>query len=287
MMPIVTADGTPSFYSRTFQEPFHSTCGALRETRETFIAMARLDGWPRGHRLRVIDCCTGLGYNAAALWEAVQQQRPDLELRWLGLELNPGTLAAALAQDRFRELWSPVSQRRLALLATVGRWQQAGQRGQMLWGDARQHLRWLGAWRGQVDLVLHDPFSPPRCPMLWSVEVLRIFAALLSPAGRLVTYSRAAAVRQALLTANLQLGSIPPSGERQPRRWSAGTIASPGDCGLPLSTLELEHLHTCAAVPYRDPTLQDDTATILERRRQEQACCNRESTSAWRRRWQL
>ncbi|MFN5513376.1 MAG: hypothetical protein ACK5CA_01125, partial [Cyanobacteriota bacterium] len=54
----------------------------------------------------------------------------------------------------------------------------------------------------------------------------------------------------------------------------------------PLSQAEREHLHTQAAVPYRDPSLTDDRETIHRRRQGEQAQSpHLEPTRQWKRRW--
>jgi tRNA U34 5-methylaminomethyl-2-thiouridine-forming methyltransferase MnmC len=51
--------------------------------------------------------------------------------------------------------------------------------------------------------------------------------------------------------------------------------------------MEQEHLQTRAAVPYRDPNLSDRPEVILQRHQQEQQRSTLESTSSWRRRWQI
>ena len=124
------------------------------------------------------------------------------------------------------------------------------------------------------------PFSPPNCPQLWTVEFLERVAKCLSSSGRLATYSCAAAVRTALITIGLKIGSTPPVGRRSP-----GTVASWSSTDLPmLSQQEQEHLLTRAAIPYRDPQLSDSTEVILHRRQQEQYTSSLEPTSHWRKR---
>ena len=288
LQAITTADGSPTFFSGRFQETFHSRAGALAESRQTFIDQAALDAWPRGHRLTVLDCCYGLGYNGAALWDALAEQRPDLGLCWLGLELDLSIAAAALEDGAFRCQWRPSVLQRLRAIASTSCWEespapgQAPSTGRLLAGDARRQLPLLQQLSGRVDVILHDPFSPPRCPELWTVECIGALARLLSPRGRLITYSRAAALRTALLQAGLQLGSIPP---RHPRGWSDGSVASPAALPLGLSLMEREHLGTRAAVPYRDPCLSDSSGEILRRRAAEQRHSPLEATGAWRRRW--
>lgn len=283
-----TEDGSFSLFSPAVGEGFHSGRGAVAEARSKFVEPAGLERWGPGQRLVVVDVCVGTGSNSAALLEAAGAA--ELELEWWGLELDPEPLRLALADGGFRNQWQPAALERLQGLC-------AGP--QMLWGDARTRLpELLNRRRGQVDLVLMDAFSPSRCPQLWSVEFLAGLAALLQPQGRLLTYCSAAAVRQGLLLAGLQLAAIAaPSGLRAERSdWSGGTAASPtaldGDPRLrPLSPMEREHLGTNAAEPYRDPSGEGSRSAILQerqrRQRQRLEAGGVEPTGAWRRRWGL
>jgi tRNA U34 5-methylaminomethyl-2-thiouridine-forming methyltransferase MnmC len=54
-----------------------------------------------------------------------------------------------------------------------------------------------------------------------------------------------------------------------------------------LSPIELEHLQTRAAVPYRDPGLGDEAGAIVARREQEQRSSELEVSRSWRRRWKI
>ncbi len=292
-----TADGSFSLHSDRFAEGFHSSGGALQEANSKFVLPAQLDRFPSDCCLRVLDVCFGLGYNTAALMAGLPNAGgPSLEC-W-GLELDRSPLRLALAEPRFIDLWPKHVVAALGALATDGYWQDSLRQHsvQMLWGDARQELQNLPKDL-QLDLILLDAFSPGKCPQLWSEEFLQSLASLLAPGGRLLTYCRAAAVRNSLRHAGLELRSLlPKAGEKS--EWSSGTLAlcskdrdqtppetGPGWCGL--SVMEEEHLQTRAGVPYRDPSGTDLAASILKRRQQEQALSYRPSTSAWQRKWGL
>lgn len=278
----VTGDGSPTLISSAFGEAFHSLCGALREAEWKFVAPAELHGVPRGSQLRVLDVCVGLGYNSACLMESADAV--GLTIHWRGLESDPRPLALALDDAAFRDLWPARQLERLIALRDRGGWRDGDGEGQLLLGDARQEIQRLKAPDEGFDLILLDPFSPRRCPQLWSVEFLGRLAERLSPAGRLLTYSRAAAVRGSLRAAGLSLFSLQPEpGQRQD--WSGGTLAirSPGmqwstlvyppghnSRWRALSAMEEEHLCTCASIPYRDPSGRASAEEILERRRLEQ-----------------
>ena len=299
--PRRTADGSFSLWSPQFGEGFHSGRGAVREARDTFVAPAELERFRPGSCLQVVEVCVGTGSNTAALLEACAAQ--GLRLQWWGLELDPAPLRLALAEDHFRRQWRPEALEPLEQLQRDGHWQGPLGQGRMLWGDARQAVRQLPPQlRGQTHLVLHDAFSPRHCPQLWSLEFLSDLAGLLQPQGRLITYCSAAAVREGLRRAGLQLAAIPaPAPHHQgsngaPARpaWSGGTAASPQPLQpsralRPLSPMEQEHLGTSAAEPYRDPQGSGDAASILMSRSRAQAERLAAGlvlpSSAWRRRW--
>jgi len=170
----------------------------------------------------------------------------------------------------------------------------------LLIGDARTTVQQVYALGFQADAIFLDPFSPPQCPQLWTVEFIQRLTLCLQNDGILATYSCAAAVRTALLTAGLQIGSTPPVGRRSPGTVAVhnlhGEVGSWGGRELgrtitpsfppPLSQAEREHLLTRAAIPYCDPQLTDSAEVILRRRQQEQQASSLEPTSHWRKRWQ-
>ena len=292
--PRRTADGSLTLWSEQFGECFHSGAGAHAEAGQKFVAPAELERFAPGQRLRVLELCVGLGYNTAALLEAAEAR--GLQLEWLGLELDPRPLQLALGDAGFRALWQAETLPILEQLHAQGTWRSSrGSSGGWRLGDARQQLPALPApWIGQCDLVLHDAFSPGHCPELWSLEMLTALARLLRPQGRLLTYCSAAAVRHGLELAGLQLASIRGHATGAAASgWSLGTAASPSPLHSPspvlrpLTAMEREHLLTRAAEPYRDPSGAASAAAIRSERARRQQEHPGESSSAWRRRWQL
>ena len=292
--PRRTADGSLTLWSEQFGECFHSAAGAHAEACQKFVAPAELDRFAAGQRLRVLELCVGLGYNTAALLEAAEAR--GLQLEWLGLELDPRPLQLALGDGGFRALWQGTTLQVLEQLSAQGEWRsRQGSSGSWRLGDARRQVPHLpAAWIGQCDLVLHDAFSPGHCPELWSLEMLTALAGLLQPDGRLLTYCSAAAVRHGLELAGLQLASIRGHATgAEASDWSLGTAASPSPLQSPspvlrpLTAMEREHLLTRAAEPYRDPRGDASAAAIRSERARRQQEHPGESSSAWRRRWQL
>ena len=159
----------------------------------------------------------------------------------------------------------------------------------LLIGDARNSIQQVQLSGFKADAIFLDPFSPPSCPQLWTVEFLSLVAQCLKWDGRLATYSCAAAVRTALIAAGLQISSTPPVGRRSPgtvafREFPPESLYTASDLPL-LSVQEQEYLQTRAAIPYRDPDLSSPAAVILHRRQIEQQASSLEPTSQWKKRW--
>lgn len=283
--PQPTDDGSFTFFSEEFGEAFHSRQGAKAEAFLKFAQATDLTQQAQRGQIRLLDVCYGLGYNTAAAIETIWATRPDCQIEVYGLELDASVPQAAIAPALIHT-WTPQVQEILRSIAVNHQFQNETLKATLLIGDARQTIQQVSQAHFQADAIFFDPFSPRRCPQLWTVEFFQQVAKCLAPAGKLATYSRSASVRSALQMAGLQIGSIPLGDNPLPHEWSQGTIASFDRTTLPaLSPMEQEHLQTRAAVPYRDPFLTDTADQILERHISEQQRSTQESTSSWRRRW--
>jgi tRNA U34 5-methylaminomethyl-2-thiouridine-forming methyltransferase MnmC len=278
-LPQLTDDGSFTFFSAEFGETFHSQSGAIQEAEAKFVQPLQLKEQAKKPNLQLLDICYGLGYNTAAALKAIWQINPDCQIELFALELDPSVPAAAKAHELMDNWPQPIPQT-LSQLVSEGQIQTQHLQATLLIGDARSTIQQLPPnW--QADAIFLDPFSPPSCPQLWTVEFLGKVAKHLQPQGKLATYSCSAAVRSALLAAELKIGATIPVGRKSP-----GTIASFTPTDLPpLSPQEQEHLQTRAAIPYRDPNLSDPANVILHRRHLEQQISPLEPTSRWKKRW--
>jgi len=274
-----TSDGSYTFFSSEFQEPFHALRGAREEAQEKFIIPCALaEKAQQQSHLKLLDICYGLGYNTAAALETIWKWHPRCHVDLIALESDEKVLQATIRHHLLREWSSPLPD----LLTTLAQHCDCHDfylNAKLLIGDARQTIQQVIQQGFIADAIFLDPFSPPHCPQLWSLEFLGLVAHCLHPQGKLATYSCAAAVRSAFSLAGLHYTSTMGMNRRS-------TVASWEKLSLPLSPLEKEHQQTRAAIPYRDPGLQDSAEIILQRRQQEQLSSNLESTSQWRRRWQ-
>lgn len=283
--PQPTDDGSFTFFSEEFGETFHSRQGAKQEAFQKFAQATDLVDKAKQSQLCLLDICYGLGYNTAAALETIWAINPECVVTVYGLELDETVPKAAITPPLI-DTWSTPVQTILTALAINHQCSSSQLNARLLIGDARQTIQQLHLIGFEADAIFFDPFSPRRCPQLWTVDFLQQVARCLAKTGKLATYSRSASVRAALQTAGLHIGTIPLDQARLSHEWSQGTAASfSSDTLIPLSQLEQEHLNTRAAIPYRDPQLNDSAEVILERHRIQQQQSQLESTSSWRRRW--
>ncbi|MEM6612291.1 MAG: MnmC family methyltransferase [Cyanobacteria bacterium P01_C01_bin.72] len=279
--PRLTADGSYTFFSAEFQETFHSSFGAKQEAEVRYIQPCLIrELAARQSSIKILDVCYGLGYNSAAALEAIWSINPQCQVDLIALEISPDVPRQAILHNLLAP-WQTAIADLLRELSNKSKVSRDFLTAQLLLGDARQTIQAVVAQSWQAEAIFLDPFSPPKCPQLWTVEFIKLVSSCLAPQGRLSTYSASAAARHALQEAGLYLGSITGAGRKSP-----GTVAAFEYKKLPeLSLMEQEHLQTRAAIPYRDRTLQDFPAQIICRREQLQHNSNLEPTSQWRRRW--
>ena len=276
-----TEDGSVTFWSETFQETFHSSHGAKHEAEAKFVSPAKIAEKARTQtQLNILDVCYGLGYNTAAAIAcllAISESSGDrtANLAIIALENNLEVPQKAIAAGLV-DIWQPAIAKILQTAAETQIVKSETLSLQLLIGDARQTINQVP--KKWADAIFLDPFSPPHCPQLWTVEFIQLLADCLKPDGCLVTYSSSAAVRTAMLMAGLQIGAIAPIGRKSP-----STIAAFAPIALPpISETEAAFLKTRAAIPYRDRTLQGTASEIIQLRKVEQSNSELASSSSLR-----
>ena len=287
----ITNDGSLSLYSLNFEEGFHDIDGALKESIEKYLLPAQLDQFNNTEKITILDVCMGMGYNSGCILEELLQRNHKIE--WHGLEIDQRPLKIGLNENKFRELWTPKVLNFFNCLKESETWSEGLNKGTIHWGDARQKVHEIKD-SVRFDLILLDPFSPQKCPELWSEEFLSFLSRILSLNGRLITYSSAASVRASFKRSGLRIYSISPK-KNDKNKWSSGTVALKNrlekqfcskNCLLKyLSTREIEHLATRSSIPYRDPSGRGNSKEIISTREIEQSKSQLMHTSSWRKRW--
>lgn len=250
---VQTEDGTYTLRSSQGEELMHSRIGALEEAYEKFVIPS---GIAEIESPKILDLCSGLGYNAAAALEVNSQSKLFMveisrEMLYLGMCLPIPCKNKTLLNKTLDDFFQGKSSSNINVNC----------------GDARSIL--CHTEERNFDAIFHDGFSPGNDPVLYSVEFLKVLKGLLTEEGVLLSYSSSIPFRSSLLEAGFHIGEGPAVGRKR-----GITIASPslkGIQGTKRLSMEDEMLIalSTAGVPFRDPALNSDTQSIIDERDRE------------------
>ncbi len=126
--------------------------------------------------------------------------------------------------------------------------------------DARYSIQQIKPY---YNFVFHDPFTPSKVPVLWTVDFFSEYKRIISDNGNITTYSSNSAIRNGMLEAGLYIGKTRPVGRK-----TSGTIAYKHLSYLinELNNLEKGLLDTKSAIPYRDKDFSLTNQEIINNR---------------------
>ncbi|MEA3515120.1 MAG: MnmC family methyltransferase [Nanoarchaeota archaeon] len=201
MKQVTTRDDSITLFNEQYQEHYHShTIGAIEEAFVKFAEPCKIkDG------MKILDVCFGLGYNTLA---AISMSK-NLEI--VGLENDPKILektATIEVPERFRKDYEIIRK-----AAKTLEYHEDGLKIKILVGDARQKIKEAGT---NFDAVFLDPFSPKKCPELWTKEFFDEIFKRMNKGAILATYSCATIVRNNLADAGFTVKDGPVFGRKSP-----------------------------------------------------------------------
>ena len=219
----ITEDGSHTLFSEMAGQTYHSSHGAVQESRHIFISQLALkcqQSMVDGRRLAVLEIGFGTGLNAllTACWAEENGVRVDLstiELYPLEervyRELNYGRLLGH--EELFVKLheadWN------VGLQEIVPEFAICKYREDIVeWLDSQQSTA-NDQQLGLYDVVFFDAFSPDAQPELWTEEVFVNVYRLMKKGGVLTTYCAKGDVRRAMLAAGFKVEKLQgPPGKR-------------------------------------------------------------------------
>ena len=220
--PQLTGDGSDTLYSAEYGETFHSTFGAVTETEHVFLSGTGIkQRLAEGQSARVLEVGFGTGLN---FWVTAQYSlATGARLEYVALEkyLLP---AATLTQLNHDHLPAVAQDIRLAFLDWRSGLSDPLPGSQLHWcyddsirldlvvGDATS----VSIPPQDYHAIYQDAFSPGNNPELWTPSFFTRLFEVLTPGGRLATYSVKGEVRRNLAAAGFQVQKQPgPPGKRE------------------------------------------------------------------------
>ncbi len=199
MRKIITKDGSLTYYNENYDETYHSKTGAIEESEKKFIEPAKIKPG-----MKILDVCFGLGYNSmAAIKKAKRITITALEkdeeilkkiqrINVRGYKKEYGIIKKAAKEKYYKDKNVEI---------------------RIVMGDATKTIIKIDE---RFDAVLHDPFSPPKNPEMWTEKFFREVKKRMRKGARLTTYSCARTVRDNLKAAGFKVYDGPRVGRRGP-----------------------------------------------------------------------
>lgn len=249
-------------------ETLHSKYGAFSESYEKFVNPSNLLAIAQNKKsIRVLDICSGIGYNTTALLTHLKDEDVEIEIDMV--ESSIETLATVLFIPDVSKAYGYVKKEIESYLIDNGYLQFNKVLSNVPENihinihvcDAREFVK--NQAKGKYDAVFLDPYSPSKSPELYTVDFFAKIKQFLEDYALILTYTAASPVRSALVHAGYHLGQGPTFHR------SGGTIASLSADMIttPLSFSDEKVIALSdVGVPYIDPDLSDDYETIVSRR---------------------
>ena len=213
---LLTDDGSHSLRSERFGVTYHSTHGAIQESRHIFIEAGLIPLLANAPKmLTVLEMGLGTGLNAL-LVRLLARHHPGTHFHYLTFERYPIDLAMARGLN-YPALLETTPSDLLAL--HEANWNESCSLGPNFTFTKRAvDFLSIGPSAGEdpADIIFYDAFAPVNQPELWTEEAMRHAARWLGPGGRLVTYCAKGQFKRNLQAAGFTVEALPgPIGKRE------------------------------------------------------------------------
>ena len=210
---IVTSDGSHTLFVPELNEHYHSTYGAIQESRHIFIEAGFkqiIDDQPV---LRILEVGFGTGLNA--FLSILEANKTEKTIHYTAIE--PFPLEPAIVKLlNYPELLGNSSASLFKMLHEVVWNREIQVTDHFVLYKVLNGLKNIDLKSNSYDLVYFDAFGPEVQPELWTEEIFRKIFLTLRERGILVTYSAKGSIRRALKNSGFSVEKLPgPAGKRE------------------------------------------------------------------------
>ena len=233
---VKTKDNTYTLKSLEYNECYHSSEGALKETYYKHVCVMEETADDFGDEIRILDICFGLGFNT---FVSILKRPPDKKLKIFSPELDL-ELIKSLKNFKYPKEFDKIRH----IIDSVSKdlyYKDDSIEIEVANTDAREYIKNLQ----NIHIVYQDAFSPKVNQELWTFEYFSDLKKILNPKGVITTYSVATPVRCALYKLGFKLYTHKSDIIRK------GTIASLRELDFPKVDFE-EKLKRTKCLVYRD-----------------------------------
>lgn len=210
---VVTGDGSHTLFVPALKEHYHSTFGAIRESRHIFIDSGLLY-FPDHSALTIME--TGFGTGLNALLTIMEANHHGFTINYIAIEPYP------IERAVYQQLNYPEKtglQKSMPLYNAIHTASFHRKNSITPWFSLvkiKEKLEDIILSAKTIDLVYFDVFSPGVQPELWTEKIFRKLFDSMKTGGILVTYSVKGSVKRALKNVGFLVEKLPgPPGKRE------------------------------------------------------------------------
>ncbi len=224
---ITTNDGSHSLWMPDLNETYHSTHGAIQESKHIFIHHGLLD-WLHNHTqasINILEVGLGTGLNALLTYLALLTKR--VKTTYIGLEPYPipwayvqrFNYATQLTQHKNHPTTCEQLQTTFKQLHQKSATSFCQLSDHFLFQQKKCPLQAFSAPPNSFDIVYFDAFSPNKQPAIWSVDLLKKVYHMMKHHGIMVTYCAQGKFRRQLKQLGMRVETLPgPPGKKEMTR---------------------------------------------------------------------
>ncbi|MCU0327258.1 MAG: tRNA (5-methylaminomethyl-2-thiouridine)(34)-methyltransferase MnmD [Spirosomaceae bacterium] len=197
--PIITRDGSHTLFSKKFNQIYHSTFGAIQESRRVFVELGLEYATEHFNEIKIFEMGFGTGLNA--LMTAQIAQKRHIKIDYTTVEAYP--IAIEIAQNlnydgliNSNDLLK-LHQQDWNTKETINQYFTL----QKIKGELEKTI----FDTNDFNLVYYDAFAPETQPELWTQEIFEKVASMMRSEGILTTYCSKGYVQRNLKAAGFRV----------------------------------------------------------------------------------
>jgi len=217
---VVTKDGSITYHNPKYDETYHTKAGAIAEALVKYVQPCNLDELAKKQKeIHILDVCFGLGYNSLMAIHVIKETNPDCKIMIYVLENDKEIISKIPGLDINMPEFTIIKDFAEWVIESSGKhlhYNKGDISIDLMLGDARDEIKKMAKNKIRFDCVLFDPFSPKKCPELWTEEFFKDIRLVCKESTVLTTYSCARIVRENLYKAGFKVKDGPVFGRKSP-----------------------------------------------------------------------
>ena len=210
----VTGDGSKTIFLPELNETYHSSNGAVQESRHIFIQNG-LELAEKGEVIRILEVGFGTGLNA--LLSAMWAEKNNQSIHYTGIESKPLPPELCFQLD-YPRIIGQISEKIYDELIRCD-WEMDNQLSTHFSIQKRKVKIQDFVALEPIDLIYFDAFGPRVQAEMWDITILDKMFQSLNSGGSLVTYCAQGQFKRDLKAVGFSLESLPgPPGKREMTR---------------------------------------------------------------------